>query len=78
MSAATIVAANVTLRLGTTATGTLIALAVTYNAATQVVTIDPTPTLAANTVYTVRLTGITDVAGNPLPATTWSFTTGAV
>ena len=78
MNAATIVAANVTLRLGTTPTGTLIARAVTYNATTRVVTINPNATLAANTVYTVRLTGITDAAGNPLPATTWSFTTGAV
>jgi hypothetical protein len=79
MNAATVVGGNATLRLGTTATGTLIARVITYNAATRVITINPSVTLAANTVYTVRLTaGITDAAGNPLPATTWSFTTGAV
>ena len=65
-----------TLRLGTSATGTLIASAVTYNATTRLITINPSATLASNTVYTVRLSGIVDVAGNPLPPTTWSFTTG--
>ncbi len=78
MQAATMTAANATVRLGTTATGTLISSAVSYNATTRVLTINPGVTLAANTVYTVRLsTGIRDAAGNPLPATTWSFTTGA-
>jgi len=78
MSAATVIAANATLRLGTTATGTLIARVVTYNAVTRVMTINPTATLAPNTVYTIRLTNMTDAAGNPLPTATWSFTTGAV
>jgi hypothetical protein len=77
MTASTIVAANVSVRLGTTTTGTLIAGVVTYNATTRVMTFNPTPTLAANTQYTVRLTaGMTDASGNPLPATQWSFTTG--
>ena len=44
MAAGTITAANVTVRLGTAATGTLIAGTVTYNATTRVVTINPTPT----------------------------------
>jgi methionine-rich copper-binding protein CopC len=79
MSAGTIVAANVSVRLGTTATGTVIPGVVTYNATTRVMTFNPTPTLAANTQYTVRLTaGMRDASGNPLPATQWSFTTGAV
>ena len=70
-------AANVSLRVGTLATGALIASALTYNATTHVVTINPNATLPANTQVTVRLTrGITDIAGNPLVAVTWSFTTG--
>jgi hypothetical protein len=79
MTASTIVAANVSVRLGTTTTGTVIAGVVTYNATTRVMTFNPTPTLAANTQYTVRLTaGMRDASGNPLPATQWSFTTGTV
>jgi hypothetical protein len=78
MAAGSISTTTATLRLGTAAGGTLITSAVTYNAATRVVTINPGVTLAANTQYTVRLaTGITDAAGNALPATQWSFTTGA-
>jgi hypothetical protein len=78
MNAATVTTATVTLRLGTGNGGTLIASAITYNPATRVVTVNPTPTLNANTVYTARLlTGLTDAAGNPLAAVTWSFTTGA-
>jgi hypothetical protein len=76
--AATTNTTGATLRVGTTATGTLIAATVTYNATTRVVTINPTQALlAANTQYTVRLTGMRDTAGNPLPTVTWSFTTGA-
>jgi methionine-rich copper-binding protein CopC len=70
-------AANVSLRTGTLVTGALIASVVSYNATTHVVTINPNATLPANTQFTVRLTaGITDIAGNPLPVTQWSFTTG--
>jgi Ca2+-binding RTX toxin-like protein len=69
---------TVTLRSGTAANGTLQAGAVTYNATTRTVTLNPNATLAANTQFTVRLsTGITDAAGNPLGATSWSFRTGA-
>lgn len=32
-------------------------------------------TLALQTQYTVTLDGITDLSGNPLPATSWTFTT---
>jgi len=55
-----------------------VAAVVTYNATTHVVSINPNATLPANTQFTVRLTsGITDIAGNPLTATQWSFRTGA-
>jgi Bacterial Ig-like domain/Fibronectin type III domain len=66
-------ATTATLRQGTTA----VAAAVTYNATTRVVTIDPTATLTADRTYTVTLTsGIRDVAGNQLAATTWTFVSG--
>ncbi|MEO5831765.1 MAG: Ig-like domain-containing protein, partial [Nakamurella sp.] len=67
---------SVTLRSATA--GTLIAALVTYNSTTRVVTLNPNATLAASTRYTVRLDAtITDAAGNPLPVTSWTFTTGA-
>jgi hypothetical protein len=70
-------AANVSLKVGTLTTGATVASVVTYNATTHVVSINPNATLPANTQFTVRLTGgITDIAGNPLTATQWSFTTG--
>ncbi len=61
--------------------GTVITAVVSYNATTRVATLNPSATLAANTVYRVSLvggaTGIRDTAGNPLANTNWSFTTGA-
>jgi hypothetical protein len=79
MNAATLTGATVTLRRGTAAGGALQAAALTYDATTRTVTLDPSVNLVANTVYTVRLlTGITDSAGNPLEPVTFSFTTGAV
>ena len=57
--------------------GAVIASVVAYNAVTRVATLNPTATLAADTVYTASLTrGIVDAAGNPVAATSWSFTTG--
>jgi glucose/arabinose dehydrogenase len=55
---------------------------VTYAAATNTVTLDPTVLLAAHTTYTARIkggaSGVTDVAGNPLAADkVWTFTTNA-
>jgi M6 family metalloprotease-like protein len=62
------------------AAGTAVAAAVSYNATTNVATLDPTQNLAADTRYTVTLTGgaaaIRDAAGNPLAATQWTFLTG--
>ena len=48
-----------------------------WNAATQVATLNPTPTLAGDNRHTASLSaGITDLAGNPLAPTSWAFTTG--
>ena len=75
--ASTVTGTSVTLRVGTATTGTLVPAVVSWNATTRVVTLNPNATLAANTRYTVRLSsGITDAAGNPLAATSWTFTTG--
>jgi Bacterial Ig-like domain/Chitobiase/beta-hexosaminidase C-terminal domain len=61
----------------TGALGTAVGATVSYNTTTRVATLDPTANLTADTKYTVTLTNaIKDVAGNPLAATTWSFTTG--
>jgi hypothetical protein len=66
---------NFTLKNATTSAA--IAAVLSYNATTRVATLNPTPTLAGNTRYTVTLsTGVKDTAGNPLAATTWTFTTG--
>ena len=49
-----------------------------YSSTTRVGTLNPAATLAANTEFTATLSAsIKDVAGNPLAATTQSFTTGA-
>jgi hypothetical protein len=59
----------------------LVAAAVTYNATTRVVTLNPTPTLTPMAVYTATIKGgetdprVKDAAGNALVANaTWSFT----
>jgi hypothetical protein len=64
--------ANFVLRLGTT----VIPAVVTYNAATRVATLNPNATLLADRSYTATLSGVTDIVGNPLATTTWSFLTG--
>jgi hypothetical protein len=70
-------AGTVSLRQGTATTGALVPAVVSYNSTSHMVTINPNATLPANTQFTVRLTsGITDIAGNPLAATQWSFRTG--
>ena len=60
-----------------TAAGAAVTGTVTYNTTTRVATLVPSTTLLANTKYTATLgTGIKDLAGNPLVASGWSFTTG--
>jgi hypothetical protein len=57
--------------------GAVIAAPVTWNATTRVATANPNVTLTADRKHTVTLTsGITDVAGNPIAANSWVFTTG--
>jgi methionine-rich copper-binding protein CopC len=72
---------STTVQLTNAATGAVIPATMSWSAASRQVTLNPNATLAANTRFTVRLTGgatgIRDVAGNPLAATTWNFTTGA-
>jgi hypothetical protein len=57
-----------------------VAATVSYDSATRTATLDPTATLAADTVYTATLTGgtaaIRDLAGNPFSTMVWSFLTG--
>ncbi len=49
---------------------------VSYDAPSNTATFTPTSPLAASTVYTARVTGAQDVAGNTMAGTTaWSFTT---
>jgi hypothetical protein len=68
-----------TVTLKNASTGAVIAAGVSYSASTRVVTLNPSPTLAANTRFTVTLTGgagaIKDAAGNPLTTVSWTFTT---
>lgn len=57
--------------------GAVIAAPVTWNATTRVATANPNVTLTADRKHTVTLTsGITDIAGNPIAANSWVFTTG--
>jgi hypothetical protein len=70
----TLTTGTFTLRTGTAAP---VAAAVTYNATTRVAMLNPTATLAAGTRYTATLSsGVTDLAGNALAATSWTFSTG--
>ncbi len=62
----------------------LIAGVVTYNTSTRVVTLNPTPTLAAQSNYTVTIKGgttdprVKDLAGNALAINrVWTFRTGS-
>ncbi|WP_340122705.1 DUF4082 domain-containing protein [Methylobacter svalbardensis] len=60
---------------------TLVAAAVTYNAATNTATLTPTTSLTSSILYTAKVkggtSGVKDLAGNALATDfTWSFTTG--
>ncbi|MFE4541267.1 peroxidase family protein [Arthrobacter sp. NPDC056727] len=63
---------TVVLRLGTT----VIPAAVSYNNATRTVTLNPSVTLAANRTYTMSISSVRDLAGNPFVPRSWTFTTG--
>jgi hypothetical protein len=76
MNASTITTGTVELR---TSGNVVVAAAVSY--ASNVATLNPTPTLAAQSTYTVIVrggaSGARDLAGNPLVAdVSWTFTTG--
>lgn len=68
-------------RIERVSTGAQVSSAVTFNALTRVLTINPNVTLASNTQYRVTVTGgttgVRDLAGNPLTTRTWTFTTGS-
>jgi len=69
----------VTLTTGTFTlrTGTAAPVAATVTTAGNTVMLNPTATLAAGTRYTATLSsGVTDLAGNALAATSWTFSTG--
>ena len=58
------------------AAGTAVPATVTYSAATRTATLDPTANLAYGTTYTAEVSsGVADASGNPLTATSWTFTT---
>lgn len=54
-----------------------VAARVTYNDVTRTVTLNPDFDLAGSTTYTAFLSGAQDLAGNPMSAVSWSFTTDA-
>src|SRR5262249_19580005 len=50
---------------------------VSYDDTTDTTTFTPTAPLAGTTTYTATLSGATDLVGNVMTSTSWSFTTGA-
>lgn len=76
MAAASVTASSV--RLVRASDGTEVAAARSLSADGRTLTVDPSADLAPSTTYRVDLgTGLTDVAGNPLTAVSWVFTTAA-
>jgi hypothetical protein len=75
MNASTLTAATVTLKQGTT----VLTATVSYDSASNTVTIRPAAALATSTNYTATISsGARDTSGNPLAADkVWTFTTGA-
>ena len=61
----------------TTEGGVAVPATVSFNATTQSVIVNPVDSLAAATSYTVEVTptGLADLAGNPVAAEQWTFTT---
>ncbi len=58
-----------------TLAGSPIAATVNYNGNSHVATLTPSAPLGYAATYVATVDGATDAAGNPLPVTTWSFTT---
>jgi methionine-rich copper-binding protein CopC len=54
---------------------TPVAASVSYDPATDTVTLIPAAALAAGTTYTANLSGAQDLYGNVMAGTSWSFTT---
>ena len=48
---------------------------VSYDAAARTASFEPDTGLASDSVYTVTLSGVTDISGNQTDAVSWSFTT---
>ena len=72
-----------TMTLTRQGSSTLVAATVTYDPGTLTSTLDPTPALAANAIYTATVksgaAGVKDLAGNPLATDrVWTFTTAPV
>jgi methionine-rich copper-binding protein CopC len=66
-----------TFKLRNTSTSTLVSATVSLDGTSTVATLHPNAPLDAGIKYTAVLTaGVQDLAGNPLAATSWSFTTG--
>src|SRR4029079_15159227 len=57
------------------AANNVVPAAVTYDAATKTVTLDPSANLAMGATYTVTLGGAKDIAGNTVAPLSWSCTT---
>jgi hypothetical protein len=75
MNAATITSSTVVLR---NASLVVIPATVSYDPATFTAKLQPLSPLALGTVYTVSVSGVTDIAGNVLASNySWSFTTSA-
>ena len=70
-----------TVKLANASSGAVITTVSSFSATTKVLTINPSVTLAANTLYRVTITGgtsaVRDAAGNPLATKTWTFRTGS-
>ena len=73
MATATITGTSLTLAAGA---ATPVTATVSYDVASQTATLDPSAALLPGTAYTVTVAGtVTDLAGNALTATQWTFTT---
>jgi hypothetical protein len=71
-----------TVQVTRVSTGAVVTSVAAFNARTNVLTINPSVTLASNVAYRVTITGgttsVRDLVGNPFVTSTWTFTTGAL